>query len=104
MKKSREKGKRKLIQWIAISVLPVVIIGGYLQPYLGFIVGVLIIFFMILSIFKGRLYCGWLCPMGSFHERILSLVSLKKNIPAIFKKKWFRWIVFILMISFLHRD
>ncbi|MGA1824352.1 MAG: 4Fe-4S binding protein [bacterium] len=100
MKKSKERGKRKILQWITISLLPLVIIGGYFQPYLGFIVGVLIILFIILSLFKGRLYCGWLCPMGSFHERVLSFVSLKKDIPALFKKNWFRWIIFILMMCF----
>ncbi|MGA1868235.1 MAG: 4Fe-4S binding protein [bacterium] len=100
MKKYNEKVQRRLIQWITIPVLPVVIIGGYFWPYLGFIVGGLIIFFILLSIFKGRLYCGWFCPMGSFYERILSAISLKKDIPALFKKTWFRWIMFMLLICF----
>lgn len=96
----KEKKNRKKIQLINTILLFVVIFGGYFWPYLGFIVGALIIFFIILSFFRGRLYCGWICPMGSFHERILSLISLKKDIPQLLKKRWFAWLVFILMMGF----
>ena len=29
-------------------------------------------FFLVLSAFKGRYWCGWLCPRGSFLERIFA--------------------------------
>ena len=77
------------------------IIGGYFCPELGFIVVGLITLFMILASHRGRFYCGWLCPMGAFHERFLALVSLKKPILPVFKSSWFRWLLFGLMMSLM---
>ena len=99
--KTEEKKYRKLSQLLMIVFLPMVIVGGYFYPYLGFTVVALICFFLILAPFRGRFYCGWFCPMGSFYERFLSLFSLKKEIPQLLRKSWFRWLVFIVMMSLL---
>ena len=99
--KIKEKKYRKISQLLNTVLLPIVIIGGYYYPYLGFIVVFLICCFMSLAPFRGRFYCGWFCPMGSFHERILSFFSFKKEIPKLFKKSWFRWLVFFMMMSLL---
>lgn len=82
-------------------LLPIVVVGGYYYPMLGFIVLALITFFMVLASQRGRFYCGWLCPMGAFHERFLSLVSMKKPILSVFKSSWFRWLLFALMMGLL---
>ena len=82
-------------------LLPVVVVGGYYYPLLGFIVLGLITIFMVITSKRGRFYCGWLCPMGAFHERFLSLVSFKRGIWPIFKSSWFRWLLFIVMMSFM---
>ena len=80
-------------------LLPVVVIGGYFCPRLGFIVVGLITIFMIIASKRGRFYCGWLCPMGAFHERFLSLVSFQNPIPTFFKSSWFRWLLFTGIVS-----
>ena len=92
---------RKPSQWIMALFLPLVVIGGYFCPRLGFTVLALITFFLILASKRGRFYCGWFCPMGAFHERILSHFSLKKNILPVFKSSWFRWFLFILMMGLM---
>jgi len=92
---------RKHSQLFMAILLPLVIVGGYFCPRLGFIVLGLITIFMILASKRGRFYCGWLCPMGAFHERFLSLLSLKKTILPIFKSSWFRWLLFFLMMSLM---
>lgn len=105
--KKRKKGKieevccRKLSQLLMALLLPIVVVGGYFCPRLGFIVLGLITLFMILASQRGRFYCGWLCPMGAFHERILSLVSLKRPIPAVLKSSWFRWALFVVMMGLM---
>jgi polyferredoxin len=83
------------------ALLPVVVVGGYFCPRLGFIVLGLITLFMIITSVRGRFYCGWLCPMGAFHERFLSLVSLKKPILPVFKSNWFRWLLFTSMMTLM---
>jgi len=92
---------RKYSQLLMALLLPVVIVGGYLCPRLGFIVVGLITLFMIIASKRGRFYCGWLCPMGAFHERFLSLVSRQKPILPLFKSTWFRWLLFIVMMSLM---
>ena len=92
---------RKQSQLIMAILLPLVVIGGYFWPLLGFIVIGLIAIFTLLAGKRGRLYCGWICPMGAFHERFLSLVSRQKPIPLVFKSSWFRWLVFMVMMTFM---
>lgn len=92
---------RKQSQLLMAILLPVVVVGGYYYPMLGFIVLALITIFMIIASQRGRFYCGWLCPMGAFHERFLTMVSLKKEIPPVFKSSWFRWLLFVLMMGLM---
>ncbi len=92
---------RKGSQLTMALLLPMVIIGGYFCPKLGFTVVGLITLFLILSSQRGRFYCGWLCPMGAFHERFLSKVSLHRPVPLFFKSSWFRWLVFVVMMGFM---
>ncbi|MEN8142554.1 MAG: 4Fe-4S binding protein [Thermodesulfobacteriota bacterium] len=106
-KTSRKKSKfeeiccRKPSQFLMSLLLPLVVVGGYFCPRIGFVVLGLITIFMILASQRGRFYCGWLCPMGAFHERFLSLVSLHRPILPVFKSSWFRWLLFVLMMGLM---
>ena len=82
-------------------LLPLVLIGGYYCPRLGFTLVALIAFFLFLSSKRGRFYCGWFCPMGAFHERILSKISLQRDILPVFKSSWFRWLLFSMMMGLM---
>jgi ferredoxin-type protein NapH len=107
MKKSKKKSRfqeiccRKPIQIGMTILLPLVIVGGYFYPKIGFTVVGMITLFMVLSSQRGRFYCGWLCPMGAFHERVLSKISFNRPIPPIYKTTWFRWVIFVLMMGFM---
>ena len=96
-----EKCCRNASQYLMVLLLPIVVIGGYYYPKIGFTVVGLIILFMTINNYKGRFYCGWLCPMGAFHERILSHFSRRKPIPVMVKSTWFRWGVFAVMMTFM---
>ena len=84
-----------------VLLLPVVVIGGYFCPRLGFIVLALITLFLILTSRRGRFYCGWRCPKGAFHENILARISFNREIPKVFKTNWLRWIIFVVMMGFM---
>ena len=99
--KMREKKNRRYWQMALAPLVPLVVIGGYFWPYLGYVAIAMLVFMLMLALFRGRYYCGWFCAMGSFHERILSLVSRHKKMLPIFKARWFRWVVFVLMMSLL---
>ena len=79
--------------------LPLVVIGGFFYPMLGYLVLLAILFMLVLSIFKARYWCWNFCPRGSFLDLGLSKVSRNKAIPRIFTKEWFRWSVFALIMG-----
>ncbi|MFZ5765014.1 MAG: 4Fe-4S binding protein [Thermodesulfobacteriota bacterium] len=97
----KEKQPRKTMQWFMAGLVPLVIIGGAIQPYLGYVAVSMMLVMFIMTLFRGRFYCGWICAMGAFHERILSLISLKRPMLPVFKAGWFRWLLFILMMGLL---
>jgi polyferredoxin len=81
--------------------LPLIVIGGLFYPLLGYVVVAMMAALLVLSFFKGRFWCRFLCPRGAFLDILLSKVSFNKPIPKIFLKAWFRWLVFVLFICFL---
>jgi len=54
---------------------------------------------VVVSIFKGRFWCGNLCPRGNFYDNVVSKFSNKKNPPKFFKYYYFRAAVLILMMT-----
>jgi ferredoxin-type protein NapH len=93
--------KYKKAQIITIWILPIIVIGGLFIPTLGYLVVAMMAFFLTLSFFKSRFWCWNLCPRGAFLDIVLSRMSLKKPLPRVFFKQWFRWIVFVLFLGFL---
>ncbi len=91
----------KKTQLIMIWFLPLIVIGGLFNHWLGYLVVAMMAFFLILSFFKGRYWCWNLCPRGAFLDIVLSRVSAKRPVPGIFAKEWFRWLVLVLLIAFL---
>jgi ferredoxin-type protein NapH len=86
-------------QIIMVWFLPLVVIGGFFYPMLGYLVLGTILFMLILSIFKARFWCWNFCPRGSYLDLGLSKISRNKAIPRVFTKQWFRWTVFVLIMS-----
>jgi polyferredoxin len=89
---------------LLISLLLFPLVLFYLSPALplmglakGIISGALIFFFMlfVISLFFGRLFCGWLCPAGGLQE---ACFSVNKN-P--FTRKRARNIKYILWLGLL---
>jgi len=100
--KVKEKNNRKILQFITGGMLPIMLIGGYIWPYVGFGIAVMMVGFLTLSFFKGRVWCGWACPRGAFMERYFHGLSLHIRIPAFFKALWFRlFVIAALMTSFV---
>jgi ferredoxin-type protein NapH len=97
----REHPKRRMWQYYLAALVPLVVIGGWFFPYLGYLALAMMLTMMVLMFFRGRWYCGWLCAMGAFHERVLTHVSLHREIPDLFKASWFRWLFFILLMGLM---
>ncbi|MDV3429102.1 MAG: 4Fe-4S binding protein [Bacillota bacterium] len=54
---------------------------------------------VIISIYRGRFWCGNLCPRGNFYDNIVSKFSNKRKVPDFLKSNHFRTILIIFMLS-----
>jgi len=52
---------------------------------------------IIVSFWKGRYWCGNLCPRGSLYDSLISKISRNRKIPAFFKSNYLR----IIMVLFI---
>lgn len=57
---------------------------------------------LIISFFKGRYWCGNLCPRGSFYDNILAKVSSHKPVPPLLKSRLFRYPLVVFMLSMFY--
>lgn len=75
--------------WVLLAIYCVV---GIFYPLIGLAALICMLAPSVVSIFRGRMWCGNFCPRGSFNDIILSKISRKRPVPEIFKKTWFRLI------------
>jgi polyferredoxin len=54
---------------------------------------------VIISVSRGRFWCGNLCPRGSFYDNIVSKFSKKKVVPKFLKSIYFRAFVVLFMFT-----
>lgn len=76
-------------------------IGLFVYPIIGLLALVCMIAPVVFSAFKGRHWCGWYCPRGSFYDHIISKISPKRKIPDFLRIPWFRTIVFVGLMSLM---
>ncbi|MDK2891824.1 4Fe-4S binding protein [Methanohalophilus sp.] len=82
--------------WIIVLIAS---IGGLFYPALGYIMVVVMVILLTTSVFRGRWFCGNLCPRGSLHDFVLDKFSRKQKIPAILSKLWIRVPAIVLMMT-----
>ena len=93
----RRRSRQVLFWWI----LPVILIAGWWVPVLGYFIPVCMVAGVGVSLFKGRTWCDWLCPRGSSFDLLLSRVSRKRKIPALFRDMKFRILVMAVLMTVL---
>jgi ferredoxin-type protein NapH len=91
----------KKTQLVTIWFLPLVVIGGMFNPWLGYLVVAMMAFFLVLSFFKGRYWCRNLCPRGAFLDIVMSKLSMNKPLPRVFVKQGFRLTMLIMFMGFV---
>jgi ferredoxin-type protein NapH len=59
----------------------------------------------VASLFFGRFYCGWICPIGTlmrFQSWIYKKLGIERfKTPNFMKNKWLRWLWLILFVGFM---
>jgi len=90
----------KITPYLGILVVIVSILGIW-YPILGYFLIIVFATLLLIAPFKGRWFCGNLCPRGSFNDFWLSKISMKKNAPKLFSSLWLRIPIFILMMRMM---
>lgn len=80
-------------------ILMLFIIIGLFDFRIGLIAILCMVGPIILSLFKGRFWCGNICPRGSFYDNIVSKFSHKRKSPSILKSGYFRAVFTILLLT-----
>ena len=74
------------------------VIGGFFDLRIGLIAITCMVGPIITSLYKGRFWCGNICPRGSFYDNIASKFSRKKKTPALLQSAYFRAALTILLL------
>ena len=83
------------------SLVVIVSIVGLWYPILGYFMLLVMGTLFITSIFRGRWFCGNLCPRGSYFDYGIIKISKKRKIPKILSSMWVRVPAFTLMMSLM---
>ena len=90
----------KITPYFGIIVL-IVSLGGIFYPKLGYFLLLVFASLLIIAPFRGRWFCGNLCPRGSFVDFWLAPISRKVRIPSILKSMKIRVPIFIALMGFM---
>lgn len=78
--------KRRTIRQIILTIVFVTVLtASWLLPSLGIFITVCMFMGVFLAFWKGRKWCDWYCPRGSFFDCLVKLSSPNENIPPFFK-------------------
>jgi ferredoxin-type protein NapH len=89
----------KLWKKYSFTLLIAFVLLGVIDLRFAVIAIVCMIAPVIVSIFKGRFWCGNLCPRGNFYDNVVSKFSNKRVPPKFFKSYYFRAVVLIFMMT-----
>jgi ferredoxin-type protein NapH len=93
-----DKSMLKITPYLGIIVL-IVSIGGIFYLKLGYFLLPVFASLMIIAPFRGRWFCGNLCPRGSFVDFWLVPLSRKMEIPHLFRSMWLRAPIFVALMG-----
>ncbi len=85
--------------WIFV---PIVAFGGLWLPKLGLFMIPIMVALAVIGFFKGKYWCGNLCPHGSLFDRLVMPFSANRKIPAFLKSRtamaiMFTWFMYIMV-------
>jgi len=58
---------------------------GWKYPVLGFSILACLLLGIAVGLFKGRYWCNWYCPRGSFYDAFAGMFSPHRRVPALLR-------------------
>jgi ferredoxin-type protein NapH len=90
----------KITPYLGIIVI-IISLGGIFYPKLGYFLLLVFASLLVIAPFRGRWFCGNLCPRGSFVDFWLDPISRKVRIPLILRSMWIRIPIFTVLMGFM---
>lgn len=81
---------RNIKQYIFGSIFIILLIAGWYLPIIGYFIPLCMVAGVGMATVRGRQWCNWYCPRGSFADTYLKLISPGKKIPTLLKSTPFR--------------
>ncbi len=97
---SRAESVRRPQALLGVALL-LLLAGGWLCPPLGYFMVFCMVMAMGIGALKGRAWCDWMCPRGSFWDSFLSKASRGARVPALFRSTAFRLLWLGLLMTML---
>lgn len=93
--------KRKLKQLLVAPVFLAILSLGWRLPWLGYFIPFCMVVGVGSGFFKGRKWCDWYCPRGSFYDSLVGLASPQKTIPGLFRNIYFRSGILLVLMAIM---
>jgi ferredoxin-type protein NapH len=92
---------RKIQQYIMGTVFIILLVAGWYLSLIGYFIPLCMVAGVGMATIRGRQWCNWYCPRGSFADTYLRLVSPVKKIPQLLKSTPFRIVVLSFLMAML---
>ncbi|MCX7920191.1 MAG: 4Fe-4S binding protein [bacterium] len=93
--------QRKIKQYFMALLFIGMLSAAWIYPVVGYFIPVCMILGIGIALFKGRKWCDWYCPRGSFADTVLKKVSPHKDIPDLVKTTFFRVAIIVVLMSIM---
>jgi len=75
--------------------------AGWIYPLIGYFIPLCMLLGIGVAAFRGRSWCNWLCPRGSFEDALLAHVSRDRRIPPVLRSTSLRLGVMAFLMGML---
>ena len=96
---SCEGGDGRRVQLVTVWLLPIIVGGGLVWPPLGLVAAAMMAALLGMSIFRGRYWCGNICPRGAFLDLGLRRIVPRRKFPALLRGLPARAVVLTVMMG-----
>lgn len=98
---NKAKKSRRIKQYIMGTIFLILLTFGWFYSLIGYFIPLCMIAGIGIASRKGRKWCNWMCPRGSFSDSYMKVISPERKIPYIFRSSPLRIGVIIFLISML---
>lgn len=97
----RARGIRRSKQIILGTIFISLVIAGWFFPLIGYFIPLCMVAGVGIATVRGRTWCNWMCPRGSFADTYMKMISPERKIPDALRKFPVRIGVVAFLISML---